>query len=59
MPAPKPLFVKDLRTQQVRKFRSQYAADEFYGRNRGYFKDVINKLGGSNRKFEVWRDKEV
>lgn len=37
MPAPKPIVVKDLATGQSRKFKSQFAADDFYGKNRGYF----------------------
>lgn len=53
MPAPKPIIVKDLATGQSRKFKSQFAADEFYGKNRGYFKDVKTKLGGRNRHFEI------
>lgn len=53
MPAPKPVYVKDLATGQTRKFKSQFQADEFYGKNRGYFKDVKTKLGGRNRHFEI------
>ena len=53
MPAPKSIYVKDLSTGQTRKFKSQFAADEFYGKNRGYFKDVKTKLGGRNRHFEI------
>ena len=53
MPAPKPIVVKDLATGQSRKFPSQFAADKFYGKNFGYFKDVRTKLGGRNKKFEV------
>lgn len=37
MPAPKPIVVKDLATGQSRKFPSQFAADDFYGKKRGYF----------------------
>lgn len=37
MPAPKEIIVKDLATGQSRKFKSQFAADEFYGKKRGYF----------------------
>lgn len=53
MPAPKPVIVKDLATGQSRKFKSQFAADEFYGKKRGYFKDVKTKLGGRNRHYEI------
>lgn len=53
MPAPKPVYVKDLATGQTRKFKSQFQADEFYGKNLGYFKDVKTKLGGRNRHFEI------
>lgn len=53
MPAPKPIIVKDLSTGQSRKFKSQFAADEFYGLKKGYMKDVRTKLGGRNKKFEV------
>lgn len=53
MPAPKPVYVKDLSTGQTRKFKSQFSADEFYGKKRGYFKDVKTKLGGRNRSFEI------
>ena len=53
MPAPKPVLVKDLSTGQTRKFKSQFAADEFYGKKRGYFKYVKTKLGGRNRSFEI------
>lgn len=53
MPAPKPVYVKDLATGQTRKFKSQFQADEFYGKKRGYFKDVKTKLGGRNRHFEI------
>lgn len=53
MPAPKPVIIKDLATGQSRKFKSQFAADEFYGKKRGYFKDVKTKLGGRNRHYEI------
>lgn len=53
MPAPKPVIVKDLQTGQSRKFKSQYAADDFYNKNRGYFKDIKTKLGGRNRHYEI------
>lgn len=53
MPAPKPVIVKDLATGQSRKFNSQFAADDFYGKKRGYFKDVKTKLGGRNRHYEI------
>lgn len=53
MPAPKPVIVKDLATGQSRKFRSQFQADEFYGKKRGYFKDIKTKLGGRNRHYEI------
>ena len=53
MPAPKPVYVKDLATGQTRKFKSQYAADDFYNKKRGYFKDVRTKLGGRNRHYEI------
>lgn len=53
MPAPKPVIVKDLTTGQSRKFRSQFQADEFYGKKRGYFKDIKTKLGGRNRHYEI------
>ena len=53
MPAPKPVYVKDLSTGQTRKFKSQFQADEFYGKKRGYFKDIKTKLGGRNRHFEI------
>ncbi|WZP34227.1 hypothetical protein [Enterococcus phage vB_Efm3_KEN20] len=53
MGAPKPIIVKDLATGQSRKFKSQFAADEFYGKKFGYFKDVRTKLGGRNRHYEI------
>lgn len=53
MPAPKPVIVKDLATGQSRKFKSQFQADEFYGKKRGYFKDIKTKLGGRNRHYEI------
>lgn len=53
MPAPKPVIVKDLQTGQSRKFKSQYAADDFYNKKRGYFKDIKTKLGGRNRHYEI------
>ena len=53
MPAPKPVYVKDLETGQTRKFKSQFAADDFYNKKRGYFKDIKTKLGGRNRHFEI------
>lgn len=53
MPAPKPVIIKDLATGQSRKFKSQFQADEFYGKKRGYFKDVKTKLGGRNRHYEI------
>lgn len=53
MPAPKPVIVKDLATGQSRKFKSQFQADEFYGKKRGYFKDIKVKLGGRNRHYEI------
>ena len=53
MPAPKPVIVKDLSTGQSRKFKSQFQADEFYGKKRGYFKDIKTKLGGRNRHYEI------
>lgn len=53
MPAPKPVYVKDLSTGQSRKFPSQFAADKFYGKKLGYFKDIKTKLGGRNRHFEI------
>ena len=53
MPAPKPVYVKDLATGQTRKFKSQFQADEFYGKKRGYFIDVKTKLGGRNRHYEI------
>lgn len=53
MPAPKPVYVKDLATGQTRKFKSQFAADDFYNKKRGYFKDIKTKLGGRNRHFEI------
>ena len=53
MPAPKPIVVKDLATGQSRKFPSQFAADKFYGKKFGYFKDVRTKLGGRNRHYEI------
>ena len=53
MPAPVQIYVKDLATGQTRKFKSQFAADEFYGKTRGYFKDIKVKLGGRNRHYEV------
>lgn len=53
MPAPKPVLVKELSTGITRKFRSQFAADEFYDKKRGYFKDVKTKLGGRNKQFEI------
>lgn len=53
MPAPVPIYVKDLATGQTRKFKSQFAADEFYGLKKGYMKDVKVKLGGRNRHYEV------
>ncbi len=31
MPAPKAVYVKDLSTGKTRKFKSQFAADDFYG----------------------------
>lgn len=37
MPAPKEIVVKDLATGQSRKFKSQFQADEFFGKKRGYF----------------------
>lgn len=37
MPAPKEIVVKDLSTGQTRKFKSQFAADDFYGKKHGYF----------------------
>lgn len=53
MPAPKPVLVKDLQTGITRKFKSQFAADEFYLKKRGYFKDVKTKLGGRNKFYEI------
>lgn len=53
MPAPKPVIIKDLATGQSRKFKSQFAADLFYNRPKGYFKDVKTKLGGRNRHYEI------
>lgn len=53
MPAPKPIIVKDLQTGNARQFKSQYAADDFYNKKRGYFKDVRTKLGGRNRLYEI------
>ena len=53
MPAPKPIIVKDLQTGVARQFKSQYAADDFYNKKRGYFKDVRTKLGGRNRLYEI------
>lgn len=53
MPAPKAVYVKDLSTGQTRKFKSQFAADDFYNKKRGYFKDIKTKLGGRNRHFEI------
>lgn len=53
MPAPKPIFVKDLSTGKTRKFDSQTAADKFYNKKSGYFKDIKTKLGGKTRYFEV------
>lgn len=53
MPAAKPVIVKDLSTGQSRKFKSQFQADEFYGKKRGYFKDVKTKLGGRNKFYEI------
>lgn len=37
MPAPKPVLIKDLRTQQTRAFKSQTEADRFYNKKSGYF----------------------
>lgn len=53
MPAPKPIIVKDLQTGHARQFKSQNAADNFYGKKLGYFKDVKTKLGGRNRLYEI------
>ena len=53
MPAPKPIIVKDLQTGVARQFKSQNAADNFYGKKLGYFKDVKTKLGGRNRLYEI------
>lgn len=53
MPAPIPIIVKDLQTGVSRQFKSQNAADNFYGKNLGYFKDVKVKLGGRNRLYEI------
>ena len=53
MPAPKPIIVKDLQTGVARQFNSQNAADNFYGKKLGYFKDVKTKLGGRNRLYEI------
>lgn len=53
MPAPVPVYVKDLATGKTRKFRSQFAADEFFGLKKGYMKDLKTKLGGRNKKFEI------
>ena len=53
MPATKEIIVKDLATGQSRKFPSQFAADKFYGKKLGYFKDVRTKLGGRNRHYEI------
>ena len=53
MPAPKPIFVKDLSTGKTRKFDSQTVADNFYNKKSGYFKDIKTKLGGKTRYFEV------
>lgn len=53
MPAPNPIMVKDLRTQQTRVFKSQSEADRFYNKKSGYFKDVKTKLGGKNRHYEI------
>ncbi|WZP35171.1 terminase small subunit [Enterococcus phage vB_Efs19_KEN07] len=53
IPAPKPIMVKDLHTQQTRAFKSQTEADKFYGKKSGYFKDVRTKLGGRNRHYEI------
>lgn len=53
MPAPKSVYVKDLSTGKTRKFKSQFAADDFYGLKRGYMKDLKTKLGGRNKKFEI------
>lgn len=53
MPARKPIIVKDLQTGVARQFKSQNAADNFYGKKLGYFKDVRTKLGGRNRLYEI------
>ncbi|WWT35011.1 hypothetical protein [Enterococcus phage BUCT630] len=53
MPAPKAVYVKDLATGKTRKFKSQFAADDFFGLKRGYMKDLKTKLGGRNKKFEI------
>lgn len=53
MPAPKKICIKDLYTGKTRVFKSQTEADDFYGKKRGYFKDVKTKLGGKNKKYEI------
>lgn len=53
MPAPKPIYVKDLSTNRTRKFDSQSQADKFYNKKIGYFKDIKTKLGGKTKYFEV------
>jgi hypothetical protein len=53
MPAAKPVLVKEMATGITRKFKSQFAADEFYEKKRGYFKDIKTKLGGRNKHFEI------
>lgn len=53
MPAAKPVLVKELSTGITRKFPSQFAADTFYNKKRGYMKDLKTKLGGRNKHFEI------
>lgn len=48
-----PIEVTDKRTNETKVFRSSIEASEYYGRYKGYFREVVTKKHGENKYFIV------